>query len=71
MPDDYGQYVDVVAAVDHAAPPVVLLGHSLGGIAMSQFAERRPAAVARLVLVNALLTEDSEAPFAKIGRAHV
>jgi len=60
-------YLDTVAAaVDHAEPPVVLVGHSLGGVVVSQFAEQRPDAVAGLVLVNALLVEDGEAALPKM-----
>jgi pimeloyl-ACP methyl ester carboxylesterase len=43
LPDGYDEYVDVVAAaVDRATAPVVLVGHSFGAIAVSQFAERSP-----------------------------
>jgi len=67
LPDGYDEYVDVVAAaVDRATAPVVLVGHSFGGIAVSQFAERSPTAIAGLVLVNAVLLEDGEAGFAKL-----
>jgi pimeloyl-ACP methyl ester carboxylesterase len=60
-------YLDTIAAaVDRAEPPVVLVGHSLGGVIVSQFVERRPQAVAALVLVNALLVEDGEAALPKI-----
>jgi pimeloyl-ACP methyl ester carboxylesterase len=60
-------YLDTVAAaVDNAEPPVVLVGHSLGGVIVSQFVERRPDAVAGLVLVNALLVEDGEAALPKM-----
>jgi pimeloyl-ACP methyl ester carboxylesterase len=60
-------YLDVVAtAVTRAEPPVVLVGHSLGGVIVSQFVEHRPDAVAGLVLVNALLVEDGEAALPKM-----
>ena len=60
-------YLDTVAtAVDNAEPPVVLVGHSLGGVIVSQFVEQRPDAVAGLVLVNALLVEDGEAALPKM-----
>jgi pimeloyl-ACP methyl ester carboxylesterase len=60
-------YLDTVAdAVEHAEPPVVLVGHSLGGVIVSQFVEHRPDAVDGLVLVNALLVEDGEAALPKM-----
>jgi pimeloyl-ACP methyl ester carboxylesterase len=67
---DFRTYVDVVAsAVQRAAPPVVLVGHSLGGVTVSQFVDDRPDAVAGLVLVNAVLVEDGEAALEKIQTA--
>jgi pimeloyl-ACP methyl ester carboxylesterase len=60
-------YLDTVAtAVAGAEPPVVLVGHSLGGVIVSQFVEHRPDAVAGLVLINALLVEDGEAALPKM-----
>lgn len=60
-------YLDTVAAaVDRAEPPVLLVGHSLGGVIVSQFVEQRADAVAGLVLVNALLVEDGEAALPKM-----
>ncbi len=56
----------VAAAVDRAESPVILVGHSLGGVTVSQFVESRPDAVAGLVLVNALLVEDGEAALSKL-----
>jgi pimeloyl-ACP methyl ester carboxylesterase len=67
---DVAAYVDVVAAaVDRAEPPVVLVGHSLGGVTVSRFVESAPDAVAGLVLVNALLVEDGEAALPKVQTA--
>jgi pimeloyl-ACP methyl ester carboxylesterase len=49
-------YTDrVVEALDRAAEPVVLVGHSLGGVAISQAAERRPGKIETLVYLCALL----------------
>ncbi len=45
---------------------MVLVGHSLGGVVVSQFVEQRPDAVTGLILVNALLVEDGEAPLPKM-----
>ncbi len=67
---DVEAYVDVVAAaVDRAESPVILVGHSLGGVTVSRFVESTPDAVARLVLVNALLVEDGEAALPKLQSA--
>ena len=67
---EFQAYVDVVAAaVDQAEPPVILVGHSFGGVAVSQFVEQRPDAVAALVFVNALLPEDGETVMAKLQAA--
>jgi pimeloyl-ACP methyl ester carboxylesterase len=64
---ELADYLDTVAeAVDRAEPPVVLVGHSLGGVIVSQFVEHRPDAVAGLVLANALLVEDGEAAMPKM-----
>jgi pimeloyl-ACP methyl ester carboxylesterase len=67
---DFQAYTRVVAAaVDRAEPPVVLVGHSFGGVTVSQFVESAPDAVAGLVLVNALLVEDGEAVLSKLQTA--
>lgn len=64
---DLEAYEQVVAdAVDRAKAPVILVGHSLGGVTVSKFVEDRPDAAARLVLVNALLVEDGEAALPKL-----
>ena len=49
-------YADRVAEVLDAQPePVVLVGHSLGGVAISQAAEQRPDGIEKLVYLCALL----------------
>jgi pimeloyl-ACP methyl ester carboxylesterase len=49
-------YADrVVEALDELSEPAVLVGHSLGGIAISQAAERRPESIDKLVYLCALL----------------
>jgi pimeloyl-ACP methyl ester carboxylesterase len=45
----------VVAALDAAAEPVVLVGHSAGGPVISMAAEARPDRIAKLVYVTAYL----------------
>lgn len=49
-------YTDrVVEALDAMPEPVMLVGHSLGGVAISQAAERRPGKIQKLVYLCALL----------------
>ncbi|HEX3500751.1 MAG TPA: alpha/beta fold hydrolase [Stellaceae bacterium] len=50
----------IVALVDATAEPVVLVGHSRGGIVISEVAEARPQRIARLVYVAAFLLRDGE-----------
>jgi pimeloyl-ACP methyl ester carboxylesterase len=54
-------YVDhVVAAIDASPEPVVLVGHSLGGLVISQSAERRPQKISSLVYLCAMLLQDGQ-----------
>ncbi len=54
-------YVDRVCGILDAAPePVVLVGHSMGGIVITEAAERRPEKVRNLVYVTAFLPRDGE-----------
>ena len=50
----------IVALVDAAVEPVVLVGHSRGGIVISEVAEARPEKIARLVYLAAFLLRDGE-----------
>jgi pimeloyl-ACP methyl ester carboxylesterase len=50
----------VLAAVREAGAPVVLVGHSLGGMTISGVAELAPELVARLVYLTALVPRDGE-----------
>jgi pimeloyl-ACP methyl ester carboxylesterase len=50
----------IVALVDAAREEVVLVGHSRGGIVVSEVAEARPERIARLVYVAAFLLRDGE-----------
>jgi pimeloyl-ACP methyl ester carboxylesterase len=55
-------YVDTVcAAIDAAPGPLVLVGHSRGGIVISQAAEHRPDRVRTLVYLAAFLIPDGQA----------
>ena len=54
-------YVDRVCEVLDAQPgPVVLVGHSMGGIVITQTAERRPDAIGCLVYLTAFLPGSGE-----------
>src|SRR6218665_3432598 len=48
------------AAVGAVDGPVVLVGHSLGGMTISGVAERMPERIARLVYLTALVPQDGE-----------
>jgi pimeloyl-ACP methyl ester carboxylesterase len=50
----------IVALVDAAREPVVLVGHSRGGIVISEVAEAQPDKISRLVYVAAFLLRDGE-----------
>ncbi|OLN22439.1 hypothetical protein BTO30_08990 [Domibacillus antri] len=55
------RYTDKVCAViDEAEEPVILVGHSMGGIAISQSAEYRSEKIKSLVYVTAFLLRDNE-----------
>lgn len=51
----------ICQVIDAASEPVILVGHSRGGIVISEVAERRPAKVAVLVYLAAFLLRDGEA----------
>jgi pimeloyl-ACP methyl ester carboxylesterase len=56
-------YVDGVRGLAEAqAEPVVLVGHSMAGIVITQTAERSSAAIQRLVYLTAILPRDGESP---------
>ena len=55
------KYADrVVGVLDQCSEPVVLVGHSMGGIVVSQAAEQRPAKVRSLGYLCAFLVQDGE-----------
>ena len=45
----------VLASAEHPGLPVLLIGHSMGGLLSSRYAQRRPEAVAGLVLMGAVI----------------
>ena len=55
-------WVDAAAdVVDSEAEPVILVGHSRGGVVVSQVAERLPERIALSVYLTAILLSDGEA----------
>jgi len=56
-----GLYVStVVAAIEAEEEPVVLVGHSLGGLTVTQVAERVPERVRSVVYLTAMLAPDGQ-----------
>ena len=54
-------YVDhVCGVVDAQSEPVILVGHSLGGITISQVAEARSENIKKLVFLTAMMPQDGE-----------
>ena len=59
---DLGCYVHhVCSLLDQFESPVVLVGHSLGGLTISQAGELRPDKISTLVYLSALLLQPGEA----------
>ena len=52
---------DVCKVLDAQSEPVILVGHSRGGIVISQVAEQRPEKIQALVYLAAFLIPDGEA----------
>lgn len=46
--------------LDAQSEPVILVGHSMGGVAITQAAEHRPDKISRLVYLSAFLPRDGE-----------
>jgi pimeloyl-ACP methyl ester carboxylesterase len=54
-------YVDhVCRIIDAQAEPVILVGHSLGGMTISQVAEDRPDKIKTVVFLTAMMPKDGE-----------
>ncbi len=54
----YSRYI--VSILESAPEPVILVGHSMGGMSISQAAELCPSKVAKLVYVSALLPQNGQ-----------
>ncbi|WP_102273130.1 alpha/beta fold hydrolase [Cytobacillus massiliigabonensis] len=55
------KYTDsVLRVIAKADEPVILVGHSMGGIAISQAAERHPEKIKSLIYVTAYMLKDGE-----------
>jgi pimeloyl-ACP methyl ester carboxylesterase len=59
----------IAAALDGFAVPPILLGHSMGGIAITAAAERAPGRIAALVYLCAFLPRDGDS-LASLASAH-
>jgi len=53
----------VCEALDSQAEPVILVGHSMGGIVISQVAEEQPEKIQTLVYLSAFLVQNGESLF--------
>ena len=54
-------YIDcVVKVLDNQVEPVILVGHSMGGMVISQVGENRPDKIKKLVYLCAFLLKDGE-----------
>ena len=54
-------YVSAInAAIDAVGPPVVLVGHSMGGIPITQTAEKYPTKIQKLVYLGAYLPKNGD-----------
>jgi len=61
----FASYVARVdAAIDAAGGPVILVGHSMGGMVITQVAENRPSDLERLIYVAAFVPTDGQTLFA-------
>ena len=58
---------DVSRLLDAEREPVILVGHSRGGLVISEVAERRPSKIKTLVYLTAMLVRDGEAGLQALG----
>lgn len=68
--DPLGQWAEFVARLALAAqPPVILVGHSRGGLVISEVAERIPDRIGRLVYLAAFLLQSGQS-LADVANKH-
>ena len=68
--DPLGEWAEFVAGLAEAAEaPVILVGHSRGGLVISEAAERVPGSVARLVYLTAFLLDAGQS-LAQVAERH-
>lgn len=58
----------VAATLERLPEPAVLVGHSLGGMTLTQTAENVPHLIRKLVYIAALVPENGESSIAVLGR---
>jgi pimeloyl-ACP methyl ester carboxylesterase len=64
-------YVDTISEIlDKQAEPVILVGHSMGGMIISRVAECRPEKIKRLIYVCAFLLKNGESLHSRGGGRH-
>ena len=67
--DPLGQWVDFVTElVSNAAAPVILVGHSRGGLVISEVAERVPEKIDRLIYLTAFMLQRDQSLMEIAGR---
>ncbi len=64
-------YIDTISDIlDKQPEQVILVGHSMGGMVISQVAEHRPAKIKRLIYVCAFLLKNGESLHSRGGGHH-
>ena len=64
-------YIDTISGVlDKQPEPIILVGHSMGGMVISQAAEYRPNKIKRLIYVCAFLLKNGESLHSRGGGRH-
>lgn len=64
--DTYTQYLCQI--LDTLSEPVILVGHSMGGVIISQVAEYRPEKIKKLIYLSAFQPQNGESLFELVNR---